>query len=348
MTVGAYDAQDRLTSYAGTSYNYSNNGSLQSKSGGWAYDYDLLGNLRTVTTPTTTVSYEVDGLNRRVQKKTAAYTQGFMYQGALHPVAELDGAGNVVSVFVYGMRQDVPDYMVRGGSTYRLVSDQLGSVRLVVAAATGAVAQRIDYDEFGNATIVMDQACALAKTCALFQPFGFAGGIFDYDAELVRLGARDYDPETGRWTQKDPSRFGGGINLYAYAHNDPANYVDPTGADGVPSWLTWLTNFLDHASNALFGPRGVAPFGPGVGEEYPREPALPPFPDDVEGCIRAYSQGTDERNTCCVQACKQYAGPTPACENFCNSQPERYPSPGCDPSIIGAPIAVPIPMPIPL
>jgi hypothetical protein len=42
--------------------------------------------------------------------------------------------------------------------------------------------------------------------------------------------AREYDPESGRWTSKDPISFaGGGANLYAYAANDPVNATDVTG-----------------------------------------------------------------------------------------------------------------------
>ena len=43
-----------------------------------------------------------------------------------------------------------------------------------------------------------------------FQPFGFAGGIYDLHTALVRFGARDYDAFTGRWTAKDPISFAGG------------------------------------------------------------------------------------------------------------------------------------------
>jgi len=61
-------------------------------------------------------------------------------------------------------------------------------------------------------------------------PFGFAGGLYDRDTGLVRFGYRDYDPETGRWTAKDPIGFAGGdTDLYGYCVNDPVNYFDPPG-----------------------------------------------------------------------------------------------------------------------
>jgi RHS repeat-associated protein len=61
-------------------------------------------------------------------------------------------------------------------------------------------------------------------------PFGFAGGLYDYDVGLVRFGFRDYDPSIGRWTAKDPIDFAGGdVNLYGYVQSDPANLIDPLG-----------------------------------------------------------------------------------------------------------------------
>jgi RHS repeat-associated protein len=59
---------------------------------------------------------------------------------------------------------------------------------------------------------------------------GYAGGLYDPVTELVRFGARDYDPRTGRWTAKDPIGFSAGDgNLYRYVGGDPVNLVDPSG-----------------------------------------------------------------------------------------------------------------------
>lgn len=224
--VGSYDDQDRLSQYGSATYSYNKNGDLESKTDGGqttSYDYDILGNLMAVTLPNgTEIAYLVDGQNRRVGKLVnGTLQQGFLYEDALNPVAELDASNNVVSRFVYASRTNVPDYMIRGGVTYRIVSDHLGSVRLVVNSTTGAVAQRLDYDGFGN--VVQD-------TNPGFQPFGFAGGIYDEDIGLVRFGARDYDATVGRWTTKDPIGFDGGdSNLYVYVANDPINFIDQSG-----------------------------------------------------------------------------------------------------------------------
>jgi len=248
--TGSYDAQDRLVTYGAVSYSYTANGDLQTATSGGqttTYTYDVFGNLTAVSLPTgTQIEYVIDGQNRRIGKKVnGTLTQGFLYSGQLRPIAELDGAGNLVSRFVYGTKVNVPEYMSKGGTTYRLLTDHLGSVRLVLETATGTVAQRLDYDEFGQIT---------QDTNPGFQPFGFAGGLYDPDTKLTRFGARDYDAFTGRWTTKDPIRFAAGdVNLYGYVLNDPVAFVDPTGLLTFRCFSRNFKNNLDVTNDFFFG-----------------------------------------------------------------------------------------------
>ncbi len=115
----------------------------------------------------------------------------------------------------------MPFAMKMGSTTYFLTYDQVGSLRTVVNAS-GTVVKRIDYDSFGNIISETNQTLKV--------PFGFAGGLHDRDTGLVRFGYRDYDPDTGRWTAKDPIGFGGGdTDIYGYCVNDPVNFADPWG-----------------------------------------------------------------------------------------------------------------------
>ncbi len=262
-TGATYDEQDRLLTYGGASYSYTLNGELESKTESGLitqYHYDLLGNLMQATLPGgMTLNYLIDGQNRRVGKKVdGVLTQGFLYQDQLNPIAELDGAGNVVARFVYAEKGNVPSYMVKGGVAYRIISDHLGSPRLIVNSSTGEIVQRMDYDEFGN---------VINDTNPGFQPFGFAGGIYDLHTQLTRFGARDYDAKTGRWTAKDPISFkGGDTNLYAYVISDPINWVDPKGHNAATATAGAAIGSFGGPVGAVIG--GIIGFGAGAWGSY--------------------------------------------------------------------------------
>ncbi len=274
VTSGIYDAQDRLLTYGAATYTYNAAGDLTSKtdsSGTTQYSYDALGNLIQVNLPDgRLITYVINGQNRRIGKKiNGVLVQAWLYQDQLEPVAELDGSGNVVARFVYGSRPNIPDYAVIGGATYRIVSDHLGSPRLIVNASTGAVVQRLDYDEFGRVT---------ADTNPGLQPFGFAGGLYDADTKLVRFGARDYDAETGSWTAKDPIRFSGSeSNLLQYASSDPVNGSDSSGL----GWDPWYKGGGFIASGTPSN--GWVGDGPGdVPRSSKADGAVPPPGTDVD------------------------------------------------------------------
>ena len=260
--TAAYDVRDRLEQFGTTAYVHNAAGERQSKTAAGQttdYQHDTLGNLTGVTLPDATqIDYVLDGAGRRVGKKrNGTLVQGFLYQDGLKPIAELDGGNNIVSRFVYADAINVPAYMIRAGVTYRIITDHLGSPRLVLDAATGSVVQRLDYDAFG--IVILD-------TNPGFQPFGFAGGLYDKDTDLTQYGLRNYDSEAGRWTTKDPGGFAGGHNLYAAVNNDPINFIDPlgdtplrgklnSGSGAIPSSQTGVVTIVDPFSTIQSGPR---------------------------------------------------------------------------------------------
>jgi RHS repeat-associated protein len=259
--AGEYSVQDRLEVYCEvllpvldddapcmgalnyTTYSYTDAGDLRMKqvyaageeSEQWTYEYATIGNLRFVEKATLEggvpvcefrIEYLLDGLNRRVGRVKSdcegevLASQFWVYDGGLNPIAEFDGNGTRVARFVYGSRMNVPDYVERNGVLYRIAANHLGSPVAVIHAGSGEVVQEFSYDAFGVSETFGE----------VLIPFGFAGGLVDGDTGLVRFGARDYDPQTGRWTQMDPIRFAGGDpNLYGYVMSDPVNWIDPEG-----------------------------------------------------------------------------------------------------------------------
>jgi len=74
---------------------------------------------------------------------------------------------------------------------------------------------------------------------------------------FLHVGARYYDPATGRFLQRDPIGILGGLNVYEYVQNRPASAVDPDGLVPIetPPW-----------------PPGESPFRPQPKPKPPKKP----------------------------------------------------------------------------
>ena len=224
-----YSDEDHLLTAGNTAYQYSVDGFLTSKTHDTdvtLYDYSSRGELLSVTLPGgTVIDYVHDPLGRRIAKAVnGVTTEKYLWQGLTRLLAVFDGSDNLIVRFEYADGR-MPVAMTKDGSTYYLTYDQVGSLR-IVADASGTAVKRIDYDSFGN---------VINDTNSSFEiPFGFAAGLHDRDTGLVRFGFRDYDPDIGRWTAKDPILFAGGdTDLYGYCLNDPVNFIDPEGQVGL-------------------------------------------------------------------------------------------------------------------
>lgn len=259
-----YDAQDRMLAYGTESFTYTRAGELEAaveNGQTTAYAYDALGALRSVTQASTaTISYVHTNQCLSVAKlRNGIVVRRLLYGDVLRPIAECDAQGSIQSRFVWDKQGVAPLHIVQSGQVFAVAADALGSPRLIIDVATGAVAQSITYDEFGN--VSNDSAPGM-------QPFGFAGGIYDQDTKLCRFGWRDYDARIGRWMSKDPLLFGGGSsNVYEYCGGNPTNVVDPTGLDptfGCTVSCSVTGPFGSHA-NIRFRQDGKVTAGVGVG-----------------------------------------------------------------------------------
>src|SRR5690606_18448517 len=195
------DAQDRIETYSSWEFSHTETGDfLRRTNGELSIDLhsDELGNhisakRATVEGYQEKIDYKVDGMGRRISRGfNGTFERAWLYQDDLRPVYEVKADGTS-SHFVYADNGQggAPDFMVQDGVAYRFIKDHLGSVRLIVNAETGSIFQQLEYDAFGT---------VLSDSNPGFQPFGFAGGLYDWSTGLVRFGARDYDAGVGRWT----------------------------------------------------------------------------------------------------------------------------------------------------
>jgi RHS repeat-associated protein len=234
-TTTTYNADDQLTARPGFGYTYDNRGRLQARTQTGAtntYTFDTEGHMRsassTVSGSTSSRTYDYDPAGRLVAIRGggASTDEVFVYRNQTEPI--FWRRGSVQQMYVYGALSHVPELIYENNDAdvdfdrvLRVMTDERGSVRMVVdVTGTPVIVQRIEYDPWGLPTFVGSETV---------QPFGFAGAIWLNHARFWHMGARDYDPAIGRWTSKDPLRFGGGSNLYVYAGNDPVNFVDVTG-----------------------------------------------------------------------------------------------------------------------
>jgi len=192
------------------------------KKGTTTYSYDSMGNLLKVVLPDNRViTYKVDARGRRIAKYIdGVFIYGFVYGDQLNPIAKVDESGNIIEYYVYGLKSNIPEYVVKDNVKYKIISDHLGSPLEVRATTGGLPVLSCKYDSFGN---------IIEESGDFELPFRFAGGIWDEDTKLIRFGVRDYDPEVGRWTSVEPLGFAGSRNWYVYSTDDPVGKIDLDG-----------------------------------------------------------------------------------------------------------------------
>jgi RHS repeat-associated protein len=158
------------------------------------------------------------GADRQRIKKTEGGTTTYYFFANYE---EVWAGGSQVEARTYYLANDqkIAQRIIQGGSdTLSYVhADHLGS-SVKLTDETGQVIQTIAYDPYG------ETALSEGATEPAYQ---YTGQEKDAETGLYYYGARYYDPELGRFIQGDSLLDG--LNRYAYGHNNPLKYTDPTG-----------------------------------------------------------------------------------------------------------------------
>ena len=112
---------------------------------------------------------------------------------------------------------------------YALVADHHGTPMAEIKLATGNQTVFSRLDPYGNER---------TENSNWRSHTGYVGGTDDNTTGLTHLGAREYDPSTGRFLSADPVLDLTDplqANGYNYANNNPVTHADPTGLTSTAS-----------------------------------------------------------------------------------------------------------------
>jgi RHS repeat-associated protein len=224
--------QSGTSTPASTSYTYNTADQLSTINGaasGLAYDgdgnelggpsrsnetYNPRNQLTSLTTAAATIAFGYAGLNNT--ERTTADGASYL-NGPLGVSAETSTTGGDTAYTRTPAGQLISTRTGTGSNYY--LTDNLGSV-VGEVDATGTKTAAYAYDPYGRSRTISGPA-------ATSNPWRYTSGYTDTSTGLTKLGARYYDPTTGRFTQPDPS--GQETNIYRYAGDNPVNNTDTTG-----------------------------------------------------------------------------------------------------------------------
>jgi RHS repeat-associated protein len=231
---------NRYATFNGFTLAYDADGNLTSKSKSGlptqTFYWNSLGQLDSVKTGSSVVRYGYNGLGMRVRATTSLGTTRHLYDAGGNLAAELGGTGTPLRLYSYYPAIDAPlsMYNVATGASYYYATQVPGHVTGLFDGA-GNVVNSYRYTPFGDMEAGSPQE-------TLTNPLRYMAREMDDNTGLYYVRNRWYDPALGRFVSEDPIGLDGGINHYAYAGNDPVNFLDPTGLDRacVVETTTWL------------------------------------------------------------------------------------------------------------
>ena len=253
-------------------------GNILNTAGGNTYTHDANGNRTSKTNAANVTSYSYDSLNRLVQVVKGSQTSQYIYNGLGQRVGRIDNG--VQTNYLVDPNGILPQVLAEMDASNNLISFYVYDGAGLVAKITPQNQYYFyHYDGLGSTIAITDNNGQVVNTYC-YSPEGLVGtqetipnpftyvGRFGVMAEgngLYFMRARYYDPEVGRFINKDPIGYGGGLNLYTYVTNNFVGIVDPWG-------LYWeyvqSTGQLNYVNNQTGAKSYVATGYSGIGKGY--------------------------------------------------------------------------------
>jgi RHS repeat-associated protein len=123
----------------------------------------------------------------------------------------------------------LPGNEFTSGGTHFYLANHRGDT-VMTLTGTGSADSHWQYDAFGN---------ALTNSGSFTPRYTFSTKEFLSDAKLYLYAYRVYDPQAGRWTQRDPIDYQDSLNLYQFCGNSPLLVIDRDGCVFVPLLAKW-------------------------------------------------------------------------------------------------------------
>ncbi|MCH8514650.1 MAG: RHS repeat-associated core domain-containing protein [Kiritimatiellae bacterium] len=109
-----------------------------------------------------------------------------------------------------------------GNHTVLPAFDGNGNIMAYTDSSDGSLAAVFEYDPFGRS---LRSSGPLAASL----PHRFSTKYTESETGFLYYGFRYYDPETGRWPNRDPIEERGGVNLYGFVRNSSVYNIDLYG-----------------------------------------------------------------------------------------------------------------------
>lgn len=236
-------------------FTYDNNGNL-TYDGQFYKFYDPEKKLlKDSASPSQVYVYHYDALNRRFRKNLNGTNRYYTFSG-ITPIEERDGTGNTILNKTIYAGWLSPVVNEKNNNQFFYHQNELNSVE-AITNQQGRLIEKYNYDAYGKMSIYDSLNNALPGSLT-GNRFGFTGQEYDSTTGKYKFFFREYNPETGLFSQRDLIGYADGMGMYQYVHNNPANGVDVLGLEDCPEKEKNIRDKIETAESWINGISGWA------------------------------------------------------------------------------------------